>query len=656
MVEATTARTMDSRIGTVGTVGEDGEDLVLGEYLIGILLKYKQEFREYFYNQCREIIDYFANCQATMAIKAWFFHDGNLEKFPLSARGLFDNIKGLSRMNGLSFIKQFNLADKLEHSTRWVRDIASRLKRLALLFSIKTDKINYCLTFDLGKSVSEYFSTLVTLLFDNYSTISNTPSNSSTSSNTSGNTQSESSSTSSSEPSAEPSAGSQGEFSLAKLLFTKLCSYSQRIESKILGRKKKKEEKSKEGMHPSVASAESSQPATTTTSINLSDQEKEASTNNTTSNYNNNSSNTSFTIIIGNTMKINHNNVNNTANNANTITSISSNEKPVNSIYNYKLCERYTIEYAKMKFGTSDEIENIGAFARYCYRTGEKDIWIKLFVENNYTITPYNPLKNNDIEQNISHNQKQTKQQNVQQHSQQNNQPKTDQSGSDSMANSDENGYSSGFESLEQVSDIKESQKPNSQVNQVNQVSQIKVENQGKFTYETYLDFVERRERPRLERIGRKVYSAKALAESMLNTGNDDKRVAKFVELMKSSSIGARPSDFNSPSTVITTALATEPTPAEKLVLAAIKQDFDYQTRFETLEKKLWQQLSVSDQESLLIQEIKELRATKYFDSHYQYWPKAILREHAINQAKKRLAKVEMSRQEASQTEISVAS
>ncbi|KAF0209884.1 MAG: hypothetical protein FD167_5423, partial [bacterium] len=233
MVEVTTARTIDL---TVGTIGEDGEDLVLGEYLIEILLKYKQGFREYFYNQCREIINYFAHCQATMAIKTWFFHDGNLEKFPSSARGLFDNIKGLSKMSGLSFIKQFNLADKLKHSTRWVRDITSRLKRLSLLFSIKTNKINYCLTFDLGKPVSEYFSTLVTLVFEHYSTISSTTNNFSSfnsfnsfnnPNNASENTQSQPSSTSPSEPSAEPSAGSQGEFSLAKLLFTKLCSYSQ---------------------------------------------------------------------------------------------------------------------------------------------------------------------------------------------------------------------------------------------------------------------------------------------------------------------------------------------------------------------------------------------------------------------------------------------
>ena len=515
MVEVTTARTIDL---TVGTIGEDGEDLVLGEYLIEILLKYKQGFREYFYNQCREIINYFAHCQATMAIKTWLFYDGNLEKFPLSARGLFDNIKGLSKMKGLSFIKQFNLADKLEHSTRWVRDIASRLKRLALLFSIKTDKINYCLTFELAKPVSEYFSTLVTLVFEHYSTISTSPnnfnsfSNSSTFNNASENTQSQSPSTLSAEPSAEPSAGSQGEFSLAKLLFTKLCSYSQRFESKIFGDKKKKE-KSKEGMHASVASVESSQPATSTTSVNLSDQEKESSTNNTnsaksdrkepstnntTSNYSsNNSSNTSFTITISSSTNINHNNVNSTAsnsiNNATTITNISSNEKLVNSIYDYKLCEKYTIEYAKMKLGTSDEIHNIGAFARYCYRTGEKDIWIKLFLENNYTITPYNPLKNNDIEQTTSHNQRQAKQQTSQQGAQENNQPQTEQNGSDSIANSDENAYSSAFESEKQVNNmnINLSQSLNNQVSQP-------IEKQGKFNYETYLEFVERVETPRL--------------------------------------------------------------------------------------------------------------------------------------------------------------
>ena len=574
------------------------EGLMIDEYLIEILNNYKEEFREYFYDKCREIIDYFVNCSTEMPIKSWFFYDGNVAKFPLSARGLFDNIKGLSKMNGLSFIKQFNLADKLKHSPRWVREIALRLKKLALLFSIKTNKINYGFTFDLGKPVSEYFRTLVTLVFEHYSTTfnhankannANTPNNASNGNNASKNTKRKPSATSPAQPPAQPPAGSRLDFSLAKLLYTKLCSRSHKIELLISRNKKKKEEKSKEGMHASVES----QPASHSTSVNFPDEEKEPIT----------TSIPDFDFTENKSTENNHENNHNNHNQDNS----NNNPKPeepkvsnddknsIKSIYSYELCEKYTIKYAKFKLGTSDEIDDIKAFATYCYKSGEKDTWIKLFVENNYTITPYNPLKNNNIDQNGTDNNNQSNQQHYQQKNKQ----------------------------------------------KLRQAKRIALDPKGKYSLNVYLDFMERVESPRLEFLGRKVYSAVKLAESAMNTGNDDKRVAKFVEQMKTASIGARPSDFRNNHPIATTTIPTEttqPTSAKQKLSATFKEEFEQQMKLESLKDELWCKLSASEQQSLLIGQIKELKASKHFHSTYRSWSEAILRDYATNQVKKQLA------------------
>ena len=651
------------------------DELILDEYLVDLLNNYKQEFREYFYDKCRETINYFANCPVTIEIRQWFFHAGNVAKFPLSAQDLFDNVKGLSRMTGMSFIKQFNLANRLKHSSRWIRNITSKLKTIALLFSRKTNKINYCITFDLAKPVSEFFDTLVSLVFDYYSNDSNSLD---TVNNSGNNATFNSSAEPSSQSSSEPSAGSKPEFSLVNLLYTKLCDRSKRLEY-LLSSVNKNKTKSKEGMLASTQSQPASQIHST---VNLTDKKREETTTNSD-------------------LKGNSNNNNN------------NNKEVPKSLYNYKLCERYTIEYAKFKVGSPDEIRTIEGFATYCYNSGEKDADIEFFVKNDYVYIPYNSLKNNKVKQetsktskpnskkkNQSKQAKQAKQTNETNERRQTNQvldensvKANDSNEIDNLNNVDSvDNMDDGDDVIiasEQITEVSPSEdtlystasstnqasdgqidhqnqvteeKQTTQANQFNQQTELqqneqtnqKVKPKGKYSFNIYLDFMERVESPRLESLGRKVYSAVKLAESAMNTGNDDKRVAKFVEQMKTASIGARPSDFrvnsftstrNSDNPSRASKASNEPTQEEKAVLAEIKQEFDYQTKFENLKDTLWQKLSASQQQSLFMQELNKLQQSKHFDSHYKSWSTNRLGDYVSNQVKKQLAKKAMVEQ-----------
>lgn len=149
------------------------------------------------------------------------------------------------------------------------------------------------------------------------------------------------------------------------------------------------------------------------------------------------------------------------------------------SQYDYEMCESFVIEYAKLKLATTDEIKDIRAFALYCYETGDKDTWIKLFIDNNYTLTPYNPIKEYQAKDEYPLQQP----------------DKTDDQGKPSQT----------------------------------------IEIKGKYAYEVYKDFAAQEAKR-----GKKIHSIEALATWLHQSGKQDNQVAKFIDEMKENSIGAR--------------------------------------------------------------------------------------------------------------------
>jgi hypothetical protein len=113
---------------------EERDNILIIEYLEEQLGKYKEEFREYFKKEYKEIIEYFNYAPVGQSVYGWLFDETNINRLPVSVKRMISNVKGLSKINGLSFIRQFKLADKLKCSDRWVRNIASRLKQIGLFF------------------------------------------------------------------------------------------------------------------------------------------------------------------------------------------------------------------------------------------------------------------------------------------------------------------------------------------------------------------------------------------------------------------------------------------------------------------------------------------------------------------------------------------
>lgn len=535
---------------------EERDNILVIEYLEEQLGKYKEEFREYFKKEYKEIIEYFNYAPIGQSIYGWLFEEANISRLPVSAKRMISNVKGLSKINGLSFIRQFKLADKLECSDRWVRNIASRLKQIGLFFAVKTNKIQYSITFALHKSVGNYFDTIVAIVFEHYQIVVEAAAlktNIATKINNTGNT------TNTSGSSSGSSSGSKRGFSLAKCLYEKSCGKSSGSEYK----RKKENSKNEEGMH--AIGGEPAKPSINTIS-NFFNEEKRTVTINTA--------------------------INNTTNDA-----IEDKVKVIKSIYDYELCEKYTIEYARIKLGTNDEINDIGAFARYCHRSGEKDNWIKAFVDSNYSIEPYNPLKNNSIEEisrvNIS-------------------------------ANANANA-----KQKEEINETTEAKK-------VNEKEEKPQEIKGKYSINIYLDFINKVEEPRLKALGRKVYKKEALARSMRVTGNDDVKVGQFVEQMKAASIGARPSDFVGYH-FIGSNLGVEQAEIKQMrelkeseQALKRKQEYENLLKQEELKDKIWINLAQSEQSSLLKGQMEGFRRSKYFNSHYRFWSEKDLKEHAI--------------------------
>ena len=406
---------------TVNGTGEMRQETLV-DYLENQLSNYSQEFAQYFYKQCRGVIKFFAEAELTQTIHEWFFDEDNHFKLPYKAKDLINQIQGLSNKtkDKFSFIRQFRLAEKLSITSRWLRELAGELIDLGFLFSRRNRAINYKLTFDLSRSVIDYFETLIQVVFDYYSNIHH-----------SNNSYTDSSSQSTS----EFSSASQQEFCLASLMYTAVCNPLTRLEEKIT-----KKNKEKRSMHANGEPANSNY----TTSENK--QEEPI----------------------------------NSSSNTNSKTDRDDHKEPPKSQYDYEMCERFVIEYAKRKLATRDEIKDLRAFALYCYETGDKDVWIKLFIENNFTLTPYNPIKDH--------------------------QPK----------------YTAPtVENDDQADQAKASQT---------------VEIKGRYAYEVYKDFATQESKR-----GRKIHSIEALATWLHQTGKQDKQVAKFIEEVKEKYIGGKP-------------------------------------------------------------------------------------------------------------------
>jgi len=134
------------------------------------LLSYTDEgFETFFRDKASAIIDYFANCPVWMSLEEWLFHEGNLKPFSSTAKSLIKQIRNRSKRLGYSFIKQYELADKLNITDRYLREIVKKFQSLALIHKGRTDKIHYSLIFDLTTKVTSYIEAVVNILFDYYS-------------------------------------------------------------------------------------------------------------------------------------------------------------------------------------------------------------------------------------------------------------------------------------------------------------------------------------------------------------------------------------------------------------------------------------------------------------------------------------------------------
>ncbi|MFY9223252.1 MAG: hypothetical protein WAQ98_11305 [Blastocatellia bacterium] len=170
-----------------------------------------------------------------------------------------------------------------------------------------------------------------------------------------------------------------------------------------------------------------------------------------------------------------------------------------NSIYTLEIILKFVLAYALTKLGTSDEIRDHLAIARRFLRTGEKDPWIAAFIENDYVLSPINPLK--DQKDQITEQPLE--------------QPKQSQPNSQSQ---------------NQPSKISPSQARNvKQQQQTIETEEVK----GKYPYQVYLDFVNYELKQ-----GKTIYSVKGLADWLYKNGSQDVQVGEFIELMRNTWTG----------------------------------------------------------------------------------------------------------------------
>lgn len=85
----------------------------------------------------------------------------------------------------------------------------------------------------------------------------------------------------------------------------------------------------------------------------------------------------------------------------------------------------------------------------------------------------------------------------------------------------------------------------------------------------------------------------------------------------------------------------TQPTPQQQLEAQKAKQEYEQQLAFENSKEQLWKNLSTDEQQSLLLEEIKELKVNRNFLANYEKLrnKSSVLEQCAINNVKTRLAK-----------------
>lgn len=298
--------------------------------------------------------------------------------------------------------------------------------------------------------------------------------------------------------------------------------------------------------------------------------------------------------------------------NANTTTSVSkdSERQQTLSKYSLEICKRFTLAYAKAKLMTKDEIRDLRAFSLYCLRTGEKDAWIAAFIENNYTLTPINPLKDQQVEQPQE-------------------QPKVLQS---------------------------PAKQPKQKKNKSVETKEVK----GKYSYQVYLDYVHNEVKQ-----GKAIKSVEKLTNWLRRTGLQDKQVTDFVEQMRATYAGgtvpqSQTVNLNVNSTVDTVSNNTDDDNSNtigtdtanqqsttstqsttSILLPSIAEDLEVlrrSTAIESLAATAWQTLTSTQKEQLLKQTESTLLETK--PQTYSQMPKQALSIHILGLIKYKIGEM----------------
>lgn len=297
--------------------------------------------------------------------------------------------------------------------------------------------------------------------------------------------------------------------------------------------------------------------------------------------------------------------------NANTTTSVSkdSERQQTLSKYSLEICKRFTLAYAKAKLMTKDEIRDLRAFSLYCLRTGEKDAWIAAFIENDYTLTPINPLKDQQVEQ----PQEQLKV------------PQTP---------------------------AKQPKQPKQKKNKSVETKEVK----GKYSYQVYLDYVHNEVKQ-----GKAIKSVEKLTNWLRRTGLQDKQVTDFVDQMRATYAGGtvpqpQTVNLNVNSTVDTTSnntddnkshiVSTDQAPSStqsttSIPSSSIAEDLEVlrrSTAIESLAVTAWQTLTSTQKEQLLKQTESTLLETK--PQTYSHMPKQALSIHILGLVKYKIGEM----------------
>jgi hypothetical protein len=568
----------------------------INDYIDELLSYTDEEFEAFFRDKASTIIDYFANCPVWMSLEEWLFYEGNLKHFSYKTKALVNQIYNRSKISGYSFIKQYNLADKLNITDRYVREIVKNLQSLALVHKSRTNKIHYSLIFDLATKVTCYIESVVNILFNYYSKNNNV--------------------IASSVASSVASSSSFTDFSLVNVVYTGICELKKASQSKRTKICKTCKNKEHAGMRESESSSN-------ITDLSFPNEESQSSL---TSNIDKltgvvRTLAESLSSILPNTNILDKLATLNTSSNnyqGNLEIEKTFNGEKGKSRYTLDECKTYTIEYAKFKVGSGDPIDSINAFAGWCYREGLQDIWIDDYFRtgkiSDYTLEDYEGFSSPDkpkIASKPNNNNKLTN-------------SKTDNksagcvtatsasasANASCLANDaidsqvidiiNVSGISDVIdivdvivdgqnveinEAVEVIEVVQSSNETNFLANKVAEQPQA-VENtasnviniadrlsdksdnnakestrkpsfkelhidtldpkevNGKYSFETYLDYILREESKRMEAKGKPLFSAEGLAKHLYTTGKDDVKVKAFVEKMRNLAVGARPGDL----------------------------------------------------------------------------------------------------------------